>query len=323
MSIIESSGITSGATARPDVGECLHEFDMNELGFITLKVLTEVKVKNRNGSIAKINEAEFVGVTDTDRAPNGGYTRGVLKYDATPYSCVEHGHEIPIDDSEAANVDSEFDATVQAGEQALDVVLRNQERRGAALLFDTATFTPHSISNEWDDHSSATPIDDVNTGKKAIRNLTGIVPNVLVVSYNGFLNVCRCSQIIELIKYGNPNFAKDGIVTEKLLAQVLGLRQVLVGDAVTNSVEEGLTPTLGDIWNDEYALLCCVSNSTRIKDPCLGRTLVWSGDCPGSYVTETYRDENVRSDIIRVRQHTVEQILLTACGYLMANIITH
>jgi hypothetical protein len=41
----------------------------------------------------------------------------------------------------------------------------------------------------------------------------------------------------------------------------------------------------------------------------IGRTLVWSADAPGGFVSESYRDEARRSNVLRVRMNTSEKLI--------------
>ena len=61
---------------------------------------------------------------------------------------------------------------------------------------------------------------------------------------------------------------------------------------------------------------------TDLEDPCLGRTFLWTEDSDQLPVVETYRDEKVRSDVVRVRFSNDEKIICSAVGYLMDNITT-
>jgi hypothetical protein len=82
-------------------------------------------------------------------------------------------------------------------------------------------------------------------------------------------------------------------------------------------------------------MLTITSNSPDITEPCIGRTFLWTGDSDSNSVVESYRDEERRSDIVRVRHHTQERRLISydeddaaksdiaaACSYLLSNIHT-
>jgi hypothetical protein len=64
-----------------------------------------------------------------------------------------------------------------------------------------------------------------------------------------------------------------------------------------------------------------VATSGDIREPCIGRTFHWAQD--GSSIggtVEQYREEQTRSNVIRVRHDVDELIILPAAGHLLANI---
>ena len=70
-------------------------------------------------------------------------------------------------------------------------------------------------------------------------------------------------------------------------------------------------------------MVCRIATDSDIKSPCIGRTLHWAED--GSEIggtVETYRDESVRGDVVRVRHQTDEKMLYTQAGHLLSNITT-
>jgi hypothetical protein len=60
-----------------------------------------------------------------------------------------------------------------------------------------------------------------------------------------------------------------------------------------------------------------------MRDACIGRTFHWSQD--GSSIggtVESYRDERVRGDVIRVRHDVDEIVLYPQAGHLLSNVTT-
>ena len=57
-----------------------------------------------------------------------------------------------------------------------------------------------------------------------------------------------------------------------------------------------------------------------LREPCLGRTFLWTADSPQNIVTEQYREEQSRSTIYRVRHSVDEAFVFTGAGYLLSNI---
>jgi hypothetical protein len=66
-----------------------------------------------------------------------------------------------------------------------------------------------------------------------------------------------------------------------------------------------------------------VAETNDPKEACIGRIFHWSED--GSDiggVIETYRDENVRGNVVRVRHDSDEVVLVSALGKVLDNITT-
>jgi hypothetical protein len=106
-----------------------------------------------------------------------------------------------------------------------------------------------------------------------------------------------------------------------MLAQVFDLDEVIVAGSPKNSAKEGQTVSVAEIWDDEYAMVARVARSSDMREPCIGRTFHWSED--GSSIggtVETYRDEPVRSNIVRVRHDVDELLLITAAAQLLDNV---
>jgi hypothetical protein len=212
--------------------------------------------------------------------------------------------------------------------RAFSAVLRNAEKRVADAVFNATTWNgaslTTSITHEWDDAVNAVPITDVEAAVQKIYDGSGLWANALVINKKVFRNLRNSEQIIERINSagaGNPTKAAD--VTVEMLKAVFDLEHILVAGASRNSAKEGQSATPAQIWSDEYAMVCRISRSNDMRDPCIGRTFHWSAD--GSSIggtIETYRDETVRGDVVRVRHQVGETILYPEAGHLLSNVTT-
>ena len=309
---------------RPDLGS-LMEFDVqaSRMGFIGLNVLPVINVGVQAGSFGKITIESLLQQRDTDRAPGAGYNRSDFQFTTDSFATKEHGAEEPVDDREAAMYANYFDQEAMAAVRARDIVLRNFEVRVSAAVFNATTWTPTSLTNEWDDATNATPITDIEAA--IVRGRTnGVMLDTLVVSWSSFRNLRNCDQVISRIQSaGAGDRTEPSDITAAKLAQVFDLRQVLVGDAQKQTAAEGQTSSLGDVWSNEYAAVCKVAQTSDIREPAVGRTFHYTED--GSDiggVMESYRDETVRSDIIRARMDTQEKIVYTEALELLDNVTT-
>ncbi|MDH3282077.1 MAG: hypothetical protein OEQ18_13245 [Gammaproteobacteria bacterium] len=299
-----------------------HLGDAAANGFIADEVLPVFETAKKDSQFPKLPREAFLKVPNTKRAARGAYNRGDYGFDMDNYLCDEDGWEEVVDDSEAALYSRFFDAEVIATMRAMNIIMRAREKRVADAVFNATTFSANAVTNEWDDAANATPLLDVKAGKLAIRNATGLIPNTLIISYSTFLDLGLSAEVLNRIKYTNPNVTA-GEIPASLLAQYFGVGRILIGGAILDATAKGKSMvTATDLWNKEYAMLCYIRASNDLLAPTLGRTFLWTEDSPGMLNVETYRDETVRGDVVRVRQSTDEKLLHVACGYLLSNITT-
>lgn len=316
-------------TLRPDLASFLeYDLESDRLGYVASKVFPVVEVASQAGVFGVIPVEQLLQQRTTARAPGSGYSRGNFTFTTSSFACEEHGAEEPVDDRQAKMYREYFDAEQVATLRAFSAVLRNAERRVADAVFNTTTWTGAAlttgITHEWDDATNCVPITDVNAARNKVYDGSGLWANALIINKKVFHNLRRSSQVIDAIESaGAGDASKQSDITADLLARVFDLDYVIVAGASRNSAAEGAAATPAQIWSDEYAMVCRIATSADMAEPCIGRMFHWSedGSSPGGTV-ESYRDEIVRANIIRVRHDVDEVVLYPQAGHLLSNITT-
>lgn len=315
---------SSLATQRPDLAESFTEFDleMNMRGYVGQRVLPIASVRSQAGNFGRIPLEQLLQRSETRRAPGSGYSRGNWTFEPDVYACLENGHEEPVDDREAEAYSEYFVAEQIATLRAYSAVLGAQEERVANLIFNTTTWTPTTVAAAWNDSVNGKPIDDVEAAVQRVYDASGLWPNSLVINRKVFRNLRQSEQIIERIaSFGAGSPAKTTDITEAMIAQCFDLPKIIVAGSSQNVAAEGQAASIEQIWNSSYASICVTSDSMDFRAPCVGRTFHWGedGSSPGGTV-ETYRDESIRGDVVRVRHDTDEHILYTEAAQLLDGI---
>lgn len=315
------------ATLRPELGASLMVFDlaMSQKGFIAPKVIPVLDVDKQAGPYGKIKIESLLQSRNTTRTSRGGYARQNWEFTTDFYATIEYGAEEKVDDRDKNLYGSYFVAEQLAAARARDAVLRAYESRAASALFNTTTWTGASltaaVTTPWSTFATATPIADVTTGKKKVYDNIGLVPNSVIINYHVYLNLQQNADLISRIKFSGLQDPNTDSITTQAIAQAFGVKQVLVAGAQTNSANEGQAAILAPLWSDAFAMVCYIAETNDIQEPCVGRTFHWGGD--GSSVggtMETYRDEQVRADIVRCRQDLTEKVIVPQAGFLLSNI---
>lgn len=323
----------TAAVSRVEFGLTVEEFglEMDRRRFIGPRVLRPKAVTRQSASFGRIPVEELLREVNSARAPHAGYSRGDFVFETTSFSTEEQGFEAVLDDRETAMYADLLDAEAIASARAVDIVARKYERAVAGAIHDTSVWAgaglTTALTNEWDDSSNATPIDDIDTARQVIIDATGLEPNALIVNRKQLRALRRTDQILDRVLYkaGSPVAS----VTGEMLAELLDLDTLLVAGGTYNSAAEGQDADFDPIWSDEYAMLCRVATSEDPAEPCIGRTFIWNGDgVPGvgtdeqiAIAVEQYREDSRRGDVFRARTDWDLVVLIAACGHLLSNVI--
>lgn len=339
MSITPKS---NNAIRRPDLQMLVREYmegDASAMnGFVADQILPVYPVMEKSATYDVVPKEALLKVQNVDRAAGGTYNRNNWVPETGTYLAKERGWEEALEDTEREDFDQRNGAGTGeqiAVERAMSVIMRAREKVVADLIFNATNFTANALTNEWDDQTNATPIDDIKTAKTSVRNASGMVPNTLIVNYAVRENLRRCDQVVNLITYNFGSQVNLTQLTDAQLASVLGVERLLVAGAMQDTAAGGQDASISAIWSNEYAMLTRIESGIDITRPQLGRTFLWEVDSPGMPVTEQYREEQTRSWIYRVRYYadhaliqskdtsgTVVSNISQAVSYLFSNVTT-
>jgi hypothetical protein len=311
---------TARTTPRLDLGAALMEIMVNRNEFIGTQALAVFNTQLKAGTFNAITRECLTKVPETKRASSGAYNRIGAETEEISFSCEEHGLENPLGDDKRAFYARDFDAELVCTMQTLNLILLAQEIRIATALFNTSTWTGSSL---YTDVSSSAPwdavdsdvISQIRTAKEKVRQLTGLRPNALIIGETNLNRLKANAGIKGSIQY------VEKLTDEALhrsLADLFGIRNILVGGAVKNTANKGKAFSGQDVWSDDYAMVAVIAEDRNdLATPAVGRTMLWSEDSEQNPVVEEYRDETVRGDVFRVRHSVAEKIVDPSFAHLL------
>lgn len=326
--------LPSSAITRTDLASTWSEFDlaMSRKKFIGPKVLRPRIVGVQAADVGKIPIEALLLTRSDDRAPGAGYRRGDFEFTKFSYATDEHGWEETLDDRKLAMFRDMIDAENIHSQRAVDFLLRNYEIACAAALYDTAVWTgaalTTAITHEWDDHTNAVPVDDVEAARLLVIAGCGMEPNALICNRKQAFHLGQCANIVDRIKYSGLDDPKN--ISLAALAECLQLEMILVAGGYKSTAKEGQDAAVSTVWGDEYMMLAKVATTDDPQEPCVGRTFIWGGDGPGApgtdeeiaVIVEEYREENRRGSVIRARNDRDIVIMYKEAAHLLSNAIT-
>ncbi len=298
------------AVPRLELGVAALEFIQQQDEFIGTKVLPIFGTRKKASIFPAITRESITRDADTKRAPRGNYNRDGFQAKDKQYNCEEYGLEGPLDDSERNMYASDFDAELTTVQIVTRRVLQAQEKRIAAQVFNTVVFTGAALFTDnsaapWD-NAATDVVAQVRSAREKVRANSGIDPQSLICNKANIDRLLVNTGIKDAIKYV-ARLTEAEILNA--LADILGVKNIIVGKAIYNSAKEGKSFVSADVWSDDFAMVAVIGASERLSDPSMGRTFLWTQDSPENATVEQYRDDAARSDIFRVRQHVDEIVI--------------
>lgn len=217
---------------------------------IGMQLFPFATVPKEAGKIPKHNKQAFK-LAVTERALRAKSNR-LDPEDRTwiDFTLDEHDISVPMDYRESEESD---DLDVEAANTflATEVLSLRHEKMCADLAFNPANYgAANKIalagSDKFSDYNGSKPIDVIDGGIDAVRKQVARRPNCAAIGASAFTVIKNHPKVLERMAA-----SQLGVVTPQLLAQILGLQDIYVGDAIYVS-DDGATTT--DMWNDSMLL---------------------------------------------------------------------
>lgn len=312
------------ATPRADIYALVMEAntDFNKLfiGDIVFPIKSEDAKRGVYMKLKK-GDGQLLNADNAPRESGSAYKRINRKYDVDVYDTQEYGLETIIDDSYEEEV-SRFLDLEQTEAMLLDRNLRISYEKRVALYFANNTTFPSTAASFAYTAANLATMDvagDVDNAK-AILLQNGIIPNCVIMSYQVFQRARR-SVLLQNQIYGVvPRLANQRMLpgTEDV-ARALGIDNLYIGQAPVNSAQQGETYVGSFVWSNAFFGVGNIA-SGDYRAGGMGRTIQWAKDTTGLFTPETYRNDDIRSNILRVRQNVIEKVIdATAVQLIQTN----
>lgn len=310
---------STGSVLRGDINTLLVEGLDEENLLIGEKVAPVYESGVQQGQYPKfrLSLGELLNNDVTSRNAGATYGRIQRAYEVGTFNTIDRGLEEVVDDAYARNISRFFDGELAAARMTKLQVRLGHEQRVASALFNTTNFGTATNSAVAYTEALIATIDfprDVTDAINALA-LRGVVPNAMVMSQPVFTRLRRSTIMQNYIRGNRPSDSQI-LTSPSDMAQAFNIQNVFVGPAGINSKKKGQTYSGTGLWNNTYVWIGNIKSGDFMNGGAL-RTIVWNQE-GGIWVTESYREEQRRSNVVRVRQNTDEVAVDTNAGYLIA-----
>jgi len=301
----------SYTTIRADIAQAVFEGLSNKNNlFIGTEVMPVYSSDVKSGAYLKLNIGDSETLNDDvlKIAAGAGYPRTSRRFTSDSFDAIEYGLEEVLPDSNRRDLDRFFDTEVNIAGMLLRQIQISHEARVASAAFASNGLTAISATAAYTE-ANITSFDvpgDVASAKLELAKF-GVLPNTLIMSMPLFERIRRSAKVQNQF-FGIVPSDQSRLLSEGEVAAAVGVDRVLVGRAPKNTAAKGQTYAGGFIWSNTYLALATTSGGD-FSGGGFGRTIVWAADSPVPFVSETYRDEARRANVLRVRQNSAEKVI--------------
>jgi hypothetical protein len=312
--------IYQNATAEPrdELTDVVMEGLTDKTQFIGLKVLPPLPVKLQQFHVPKVT----IGLGDLMRAsakarkPGSAFDRWQSTISDLSGTTIQIAEEVSLPDEQVLTYEEFFAFESFWATEAANRLLRSHELDCEAALFNTTTFdsTNSAVAYTTANLTTISFIADVIAAIRLVKG-RGEVPNTVVVPAAVYDRI-RQGTLIQNFIAGSVN--PGAIVTPETIQAALAsmsIKQVLVPDSYVNQSQATKTNSINPIWPNTY-LFVGTCKDGQLQTGGVGRTFYWEKEGPLLNI-QSYRDEPVKSNVIRCMKNTLSAITNLRAGTLV------
>ena len=197
------------------------------------------------------------------------------------------------------------------------LILLDREIRVANTVFNAATFPGGNQATlagvtQWSDFTNSNPLDAM----LAALDIPLFRPNKVVLGQAVWTKV---RQHPRLIQAANASAQTGGAITRQQLADLLEVKEIVVGSGFVNTAKKGQTPTFVRVWGKHAAMLYVSEDQANSDQPTFGFTGQFgdriAGDIPDP-------KKGLRGGTtVRVGESVKEVIAASDAGYFFQNAV--
>ncbi len=286
--------------------------------FIGTKLMPIVKVGKLSDKYYVYNKRDRLGVPDTSVDSRSRPNEIAESRSTATYSCKGYALMNFVDQLTLANQDAPLNEMVDLTASINDLLDLDEEIRIANILTNSANFsgqtTALSGSDRWDSASGGDIVKNIQDAAASMWMGHGPTRLVGYTSLEVANVLYRHPQIRDLFKYTAP-----GLATSTLVANYLGLDELLIGKARKDAANEGATVSYSRVWGKVLGILR-VATSPGLRTAAYGFTLRF-----GDKTSQQWFDPAVGTRggyYAKVGMEEDHKIVAVDAGYLFTTVIS-
>lgn len=291
--------------------------------YIAGKVFPEIPVEKKSDTYYIFTKNDMLRDEAKPRAPHAESAGSGFGLTTGTYNCDVFALHKDISDQERANEDPGISIDRTTVQWLTDRMLMRREVQWVTDYFVTGIWgTSTTPANLWDNYTTSDPIGDIETGIRTVMINTGRRPNKLVLGYDVDRWLKHHPDIVDRIKYTGG--LVDQVNLRRALAELFGLSEVLVAQAVTATNNEGETAAYS-FTHGKHALLVHSAPNPGLNVPSGGYIMTWKGVSDGlgeSVGISRFDMPELRSERIESQMAWDNKLVGSDLGYFLESVVS-
>jgi len=257
----------------------------------------------------RIEDSRRTGVSRANRV-----NHGLVKTAFGPL--MEHSLEEAVEYEVRDTYPTPHDARVDATETVSENLDLGLEQEIAALLTNASATNISQVvtlsgTDQWSDYANSDPFSDIQLGIDTIKGSAMVTPNKFGLGYQAWAKLRHHPDLL-----GRLSVASIRVLTKQLLADLIGVEEVVIGDALYNSADEGQADVMTYVWG-KHALLAYVIATPKIKGLSLGYTL----QVTDARYVDRWDEPWVKSEFVRANDYYEPKLVAAEAAYLLKSVV--
>ena len=300
--------LTTSASFNPILSEALNKIGENK--FVGTQLLPIRVAPTKNGDYPVFDDDQFDLNASQVRSSGSAFARRDFDYSKQSYACKQYALEgvLPDEDASLASDNGISDAAGGIAQKLQRDIMVGHELRVAALMTGANfTGTATTGAKQMSDTANAKPIIDIQNAVERL-NANGFYDNLSLMMELSLFNEMLNTDDVRGIFNGNGQYTN-----RQVLRDAFGVSEIIILPTRYNSAAKGAAADRSvKIWDDTEYFVGQIGGGD-FSNGGFGRTIAYSAD-GGAFTAETYRDEPIKSDVLRVYNSVDEVIINTnAC----------
>ena len=253
----------------------------SKASFIAGRASSLMRVTNQSNKFVVYDRGFFWRDEMKERALGGRPDQVGYKIDEGTYSAREWAAEHVVDDRQRANTDAPINLDENATRLLSDKAMIRADRIWAQNFFVPGAWTSLQVGTsstpgtnqflQFDDANSD-PIGVIDAAKDTTHQLTGFMPNTLVLGAAVRRTLRSHPDIADRIKY-----VGIGLADEAKLQELFDVPNVMTARSIYNSADEGAADNFQYIVDSRAAWLGYVEPNPGLDSPTAIANFAWQG----------------------------------------------